>query len=233
MAKKTTESKEAAAERRQRELAALTSGVAAFSLMGDATRPATPAPTPAETPAPAAPDTPAAPSTAPAAEVTLPVTAKEPEGKKAAPAPEVTAVPTAPVQVVEPAVAAPATVADEPRAAAPAPLPSPAPASAPEAEEGEEEQADEELPAAAPVAAAGGELDLAQLFVPSAEKKTTTLRITADHQQYFTQLGFILGGGASAPDIIHNILSRFREEHEAQLQKAMKKQIRQMMAPKK
>ncbi len=81
--------------------------------------------------------------------------------------------------------------------------------------------------------AGGGELDLAQLFVPSAEKKTTTLRITADHQQYFTQLGFILGGGASAPDIIHNILNRFRQEHEAQLQKAMKKQIRQMMAPKK
>lgn len=231
MAKKTTESKEAAAERRQRELAALTSGVAAFSLMGDATRPATPAPTPAETPAPAAPDTPAAPSTAPATEVTPPVTDKEPEGKKAAPAPEVAAVPTAPIQAVELAVAAP--VGEEPRAAAPAPLPSPAPASAPEAEDGEEEQADEELPITAPVAAASGELDLAQLFVPSAEKKTTTLRITADHQQYFTQLGFILGGGASAPDIIHNILNRFREEHEAQLQKAMKKQIRQMMAPKK
>ncbi|MET4107689.1 hypothetical protein [Hymenobacter sp. UYP22] len=229
MAKKTTESKEAAAERRQRELAALTSGVAAFSLMGDAPRPAAPAPAPAETPAPAVAQAPAAPSTPPTAEVAPPAEAKEPAGKKAAP--EVIPIPVAPVQVVEPAAAAPTSVGEEPRAGAPAPLPSPAPASAPE-EEAEGEEVDEELPVAPPVAA-GGELDLAQLFVPSAEKKTTTLRITADHQQYFTQLGFILGGGASAPDIIHNILSRFRQEHEAQLQKAMKKQIRQMMAPKK
>ncbi|GAB2797956.1 hypothetical protein HNQ93_004075 [Hymenobacter luteus] len=229
MAKKTTESKEAAAERRQRELAALTSGVAAFSLMGDAPRPVAPAPAPAEASAAAVAETPAAPSMPPAAEVAPPAAAKEPAGKKATPAPEVAAVPAAPVQAVEPAAAAPAPVGEEPRAAAPAPLPSPAPASAPEEEDGEEA---EELPVATPVTA-GGELDLAQLFVPSAEKKTTTLRITADHQQYFTQLGFILGGGASAPDIIHNILNRFRQEHEAQLQKAMKKQIRQMMAPKK
>lgn len=227
MAKKTIESKEAAAERRQRELAALTSGVAAFSLMGDAPRPVAPAPAPAETPAAAVAEMLATPSTPSAAEVAPPAASKEPEGKKAAPAPEVAAVPAAPVQAVEPAAAAPAPVGEEPRSTAPAPLPSPAPASAPEEEDGEE--AEEELPVATPVA----ELDLAQLFVPSAEKKTTTLRITADHQQYFTQLGFILGGGASAPDIIHNILSRFREEHEAQLQKAMKKQIRQMMAPKK
>ncbi|AYA39053.1 hypothetical protein D3Y59_17865 (plasmid) [Hymenobacter oligotrophus] len=229
MTKKTTETKEAAAERRQRELAALTSGVAAFSLMGDAPRPVAPAPAPVEAPAPAVAETPAAPSTPSAAEVAPPAAVKEPEGKKATPASEVAAVPVAPVQAVEPAVA-PSPVGEEPRSAAPAPLPLSAPASAPEEEDGEE--AEEELPVAPPVAA-GGELDLAQLFVPSAEKKTTTLRITADHQQYFTQLGFILGGGASAPDIIHNILSRFREEHEAQLQKAMKKQIRQMMSPKK
>ncbi|RSK45461.1 hypothetical protein [Hymenobacter rigui] len=132
---------------------------------------------------------------------------------------------------MEPVAVAPAPVGEEPHTPASAPPPASAAASAPEAED--EAEADDEPAVAAPVAAAGGELDLAQLFVPSAEKKTTTLRITADHQQYFTQLGFILGGGASAPDIIHNILTRFREEHEAQLQKAMKKQIRQMMAPKK
>ncbi|UOQ75185.1 hypothetical protein [Hymenobacter cellulosilyticus] len=78
-----------------------------------------------------------------------------------------------------------------------------------------------------------GELDLARLFVPSSEKKGTTLRITADHQQFFTNMGFLLGNGASAPDIIHNILTRFRADHEAQIQKAMKKQMRQMMTPKK
>lgn len=216
MAKKITESKEAAAERRQRELAALTSGVAAFSLMGDAPRPVAPAPAPA----PAVAEKPAAPSTPPVAEVTPPAATTEPEGKMAAPAPEAAPAPAPPVQAVAPAAAEPARVGEEPRAGAAAPA------------EADAEEADEEAPVAAPVAA-GGELDLTQLFVPSAEKKTTTLRITADHQQYFAQLGFILGGGASAPDIIHNILSRFRQEHEAQLQKAMKKQIRQMMAPKK
>ncbi|WP_426491342.1 hypothetical protein [Hymenobacter sp. 102] len=229
MAKKTPESKEAAAERRQRELAALTSGVAAFSLMGDAPRPEALAPAPAQAPTPAAPETLAAPATPPVAVTLRPAAAKEPAGKKAAPAPEVAAVPAAPVQAIEPAATVP--VGEKPRAAVPAPVPSPAPARAPE--EDDEAETDDELPTPAPVMAGGGELDLAQLFVPSAEKKTTTLRITADHQQYFTQLGFILGGGASAPDIIHNILNRFRQEHEAQLQKAMKKQIRQMMAPKK
>ncbi|MBT9395030.1 hypothetical protein KLP40_17825 [Hymenobacter sp. NST-14] len=227
MAKKTPESKEAAAERRQRELAALTSGVAAFSLMGDAPRPATPAPAPVEAPAPATAQAPVVPATA--AVAAPPVGAKEQEGKKVASAPEPAPAPAAPVQAVESVMEAPAPIGEEPRATA---LPVP-PAAASTPEEPDDAEADDELPASTAPVAAAGELDLTQLFVHSSEKKTTTLRITADHQQYFAQLGFILGGGASAPDIIHNILNRFRQEHEAQLQKAMKKQIRQMMAPKK
>ncbi|GAB3241040.1 hypothetical protein GCM10027346_35990 [Hymenobacter seoulensis] len=208
MAKKTPESKEAAAERRQRELAALTSGVAAFSLMGEAPR--LPTPEPAPVPAPVAVAPPAEPA---------PAAASQPEPKKPAPA-RVSG------------KAAPAARGGQE-------TPAPAAVAAPEPEDEEEDEDKDELaeaeaaPAEPLLPVTPGELDLASLFVPSTEKKGTTLRITADHQQFFTNLGFILGSGASAPDIIHNILNRFRAEHEAQILKAMKKQLRQMMAPKK
>lgn len=228
MAKKIPESKEDAAARRQRELALLTSGVAAFSLMGE-TPP--PAPAPVQTSAPA--PVPAAPAaTAPVAitaEVATPAPQPipEPEGKKAAAQPtaatsgKATATPTAtPVKRVgeEPVgpaktASAPVTVETEPEADDDAELGEP----------------DAEVPATTET----GGLDLSQLFVPSSEKKGTTLRITADHQQFFTNLGFLLGNGASAPDIIHNILTRFRAEHEAPIQKALKKQMRQLLYPKK
>lgn len=219
MAKKTPESKEDAAARRQRELAALTSGVAAFSLMGE-TPPA--APTPVEAAQPTIPVA-AAPTATPApAPVPEPAELKEVVPPAAAATPGPTAAPsTAPAKRVgeEPAIAPKATVA-------------------PPAVEDESDSDDEDGEADAPEVdtappMASGELDLARLFVPSSEKKGTTLRITADHQQFFTNLGFLLGNGASAPDIIHNILTRFRAEHEAQIQKAMKKQIRQLVAPKK
>lgn len=223
MAKKTPESKEAAAERRQRELALLTSGVAAFSLMGETPPPAA-APVPA--PAPPAPVAvaPAATPAAPAA----PEPVRVPAGVKAAAPPAVAATPitasTAPT-------AAPAKRVGEGPAASPKATTAPP---AVEDESAADDEAEQDAPAADGSAPAEtGELDLARLFVPSSEKKGTTLRITADHQQFFTNLGFLLGSGASAPDIIHNILTRFRAEHEAQIQKAMKKQMRQLMAPRK
>lgn len=108
-----------------------------------------------------------------------------------------------------------------------------APAAAQSEADAEEETEPDTLEAEASAPTETGELDLARLFVPSNEKKGTTLRITADHQQFFTNLGFLLGNGASAPDIIHNILNRFRADHEGQIQKAMKKQMRQLLSPKK
>ncbi|GAA4379840.1 hypothetical protein [Hymenobacter koreensis] len=214
MAKKTPESKEEAAARRQRELAALTSGVAAFSLMGGP-----PAPAPVEAPAaPAAP----APAATPAPEPAL-----QPAGKKAAAPPAV----ETPAQDKAASTTAPAKrVGEEPVASLKA-VSAPAQGDTePEADEDPEQDAPE---VEAATSTEPGELDLARLFVPSSEKKGTTLRITADHQQFFTNMGFLLGNGASAPDIIHNILTRFRADHEAQIQKAMKKQLRQLMTPKK
>lgn len=215
MAKKTPESKEEATARRQRELAALTSGVAAFSLMGDTPRPAAPAPAPVEAPAIPAPAAPEA--------VEIPAPAPKP-------APKPAAAKTAP-EPARQAAAAPskAGVGEGTISAAPSRTNTPA------VEEPEELEPEEgETPAAGlPAQAQTGELDLAALFVPSTEKKGTTLRITADHQQFFTNLGFLLGHGASAPDIIHNILNRFRAEHEDQIQKALKKHLRQMMGSKK
>jgi len=142
--------------------------------------------------------------------------------------------------------AAPVPVAEVPAAITPAPKPTaePAPVAVaaptiipvPEAGALTPDAADApELPTPEPTAPEPVDpveptaLDLAGLFVPSAEKKGATLRITSDHQQFFAQMGFLLGGGASAPDIIHNILTRFRTTHDAQVQKALQKQMRQML----
>ncbi|SET97339.1 hypothetical protein [Hymenobacter actinosclerus] len=237
MAKKTPESKEDAAARRQRELAALTSGVAAFSLMG--------APAQPEQPQPAAPTQVAQPA-APTPVASKPVNSKpansKPVASKAVVQPPQPAVTSAPVAV---AAASPAGGAGQEPEEEPETAIKPSAAAAggePEDELDELDELDESQQqqqqqqsseAEASLPAEGAELDLAQLFVPSAEKKGTTLRITADHQQFFTQIGFLLGAGASAPDIVHNILTRFRADHEAQIQKALKKKMRLMLSSKK
>jgi len=230
MAKKTPESKEDAAARRQRELALLTSGVAAFSLMGEAPRPeapvAAPAAAPAQAPTSAAPVGPAAADPAPAAAqpapVATPPASPQPNTRKADAQPA-----AAPSKAAE-AISQAKRVGEGPAAAA-----TPAPTLSVAEEEVPDEADADPTPEPPVTPAESSELDLTQLFVPSAEKKGTTLRITADHQQFFTNLGFLLGNGASAPDIIHNILTRFRVDHEAQIQKAMKKQMRLLLAPKK
>ncbi|WP_226163707.1 hypothetical protein [Hymenobacter terricola] len=220
MAKKTPETKEAAAERRQRDLAALTSGVAAFSLMGEAPRPSAPVVVPAAQ-EPVAATPPAAASAEVAA--SQPVVA-EPETKQEKSQPVSAPAPVAPsVEATAPAGRGGEEATSTNTVAASLP-------SAPDEDLPEEAEPGDADPKPA---GAATELDLAQLFVPSAEKKGTTLRITAEHQQFFAQVGFILGAGASAPDIIHNVLARFRADHEIQIQKAMKKQLRQMMSPKK
>lgn len=225
MAKKTPESKEDAAARRQRDLALLTSGVAAFSLMGE-----TPAPAAAPAAAPAE-----APVAAPAAAAVATPAPKPVQQAKESKAPTPPAVVPTPVQAAATAPAAAKRGGEKPAPSAKSPKATAASQREPDAQEPEQEEADELEASEVETATATepGELDLARLFVPSNEKKGTTLRITADHQQFFTNMGFLLGNGASAPDLIHNILTRFRADHEAQIQKAMKKQLRLMMSPKK
>ncbi|MFC7670574.1 hypothetical protein ACFQT0_26745 [Hymenobacter humi] len=86
-----------------------------------------------------------------------------------------------------------------------------------------------------PASATGNTLQFSfeGLYAPSEEKKTFQVRITATHQQLFQQMGLLLGGGASSADVIHNILNQFVEQHEQQIQKALQRQLRQMMSPKK
>ena len=83
------------------------------------------------------------------------------------------------------------------------------------------------VPAAAPATGGEASLDFAGLVAASGEKKTFQVRITASHQQFFQQVGVLLGGGASSADVIHNILTAFRAAHEAQLQAALQQQLRQ------
>ena len=70
-------------------------------------------------------------------------------------------------------------------------------------------------------------LDLDSLFIPSSDKKTFTCRLTDDHYQYLLMLGTIVGNGTSPPDIVHNIIARFIDEHDEQIQKTMMKNMRQ------
>lgn len=111
---------------------------------------------------------------------------------------------TASREVIPEKATAPVDVADEPE------------------EEGEELAQPEAV--ATPVAA----FDLAALFKPTSDKKDTTLRITSDHQKFFTKVGIFLGDGATAPDIIHNILMLWRTQHEPEIIRAMKKASRQL-----
>ncbi|UOQ68764.1 hypothetical protein [Hymenobacter volaticus] len=92
----------------------------------------------------------------------------------------------------------------------------------------EQTQQDEE-PVPQPVLAAQASLDVKSLFVPTKDKKTVMFRITPAMHQYFQQIGMILGNGTSVPDVVHNILTQWKAEHGGQVQKAMQKQLRQML----
>lgn len=71
-----------------------------------------------------------------------------------------------------------------------------------------------------------GNFDLASLFLPATEKKTAQMRLTDTHYQYLLLLGTIVGGGAPPPDIVHNLVQQFIDKHDAQVQKAIAKQVR-------
>ena len=230
MAKASTKKPKLTPEEQMAELARLTGSVAAISHMGTSQPFVLPAPAPETTPtlAASAPEPAAVPvEAAPPVEAVkteqsvpaVPVTATEP-APAAAPAPAVSAA------VLEPK--------GEKASAVVAPAPPAAPAAAAPVEDDLEEEVEVE---AAPTPAATGDgkekLDLTSLFADSAEKKTFQIRITASHQQFFQQMGLLLGGGASSTDVIHNILAQFKAANEAQIQKAFQRQLRQMMSPKK
>ena len=231
MAKASTKKPKLTPEEQMAELARLTGSVAAISHMGTSQPFVLPSPAPEAAPMPAA-------------------SAPEPAVEPVEPAPPVAAappeppVPVAPVATAEPApqpvpVPAPAasSIPIEPKGEKTAAVAAPAPHAAPAAEVPAEDAPDEEEAEAAPTPAATGDgkdkLDLTSLFADSAEKKTFQIRITASHQQFFQQMGLLLGGGASSTDVIHNILAQFKAANEAQIQKAFQRQLRQMMSPKK
>jgi hypothetical protein len=233
MAKASTKKPKLTPEEQMAELARLTGSVAAISHMGTSQPFVLPTPAPETTP------TPAASAPEPAA---VPVEAA-PSVPAAKPEPSV---PVAPVAASEPApqlaaapVPAVSTVTVEPKGEKASAVVAPAPPAAPASEApGEDDLEEEEVEVeAAPTPAATGDvkdkLDLTSLFADSAEKKTFQIRITASHQQFFQQMGLLLGGGASSTDVIHNILAQFKAANEAQIQKAFQRQLRQMMSPKK
>ncbi|WP_201982581.1 hypothetical protein [Hymenobacter rubidus] len=233
MAKASTKKPKPTPEEQMAELARLTGSVAAISHMGTSQPFVLPTPAPEATPTPAAtaPEAAAVP-----VEAASPVPAAKPEPS----------VPVALVAATEPApqfAAAPEPAASavpvEPKGEKQSPVVAPAPSAAPSAElpvaDAEEEEAVEVEAAPMPAATGDGKdkLDLTSLFADSAEKKTFQIRITASHQQFFQQMGLLLGGGASSTDVIHNILAQFKAANEAQIQKAFQRQLRQMMSPKK
>jgi len=233
MAKASIKKPKLTPEEQMAELARLTGSVAAISHMGTSQPFVLPSPAPKTTPAP----TPATSAPEPAA---VPVEAAPPV-PAAVPEPPVTVAPIAAAEPTsQPAIApVPATsiAPMEPKEEkAPAVAP-PVPKAAPAAELSVEDASDEDEAEAVPTPAATGDgkdrLDLTFLFVDSAEKKSFQIRITASHQQFFQQMGLLLGGGASSTDVIHNILAQFKAANEGQIQKAFQRQLRQMMSPKK
>ena len=232
MAKASTKKPKLTPEEQMAELARLTGSVAAISHMGTSQPFVLPNPAPEPAPTPAA----TAPEPAPVSvEAAPPVPAAKPEPS----------VPVAPVTATEPApqlAAAPkpavSAVPAEPKGETASAVVAPAPPTAPAAEAPVADDLEEKVEVeAAPTPAATGDgkdkLDLTSLFADSAEKKTFQIRITASHQQFFQQMGLLLGGGASSTDVIHNILAQFKAANEAQIQKAFQRQLRQMMSPKK
>ena len=77
-----------------------------------------------------------------------------------------------------------------------------------------------------------GTVELASLFIPSADKKTFTMRLTDAHYQYLLLLGTIVGNGTSPPDIVHNILAHFIDRNDTQIQKSIAKHLRQRQSKK-
>ena len=212
MAKATTKKPKLTPEEQMAELARLTGSVASISHMGPSQPFALPAPEPVVAPAPPAAAVPATvepiaspASPTPVVEARTPVTTPAPLAPKEVPTSKA---PVAPAQVEQAAAAG-----EEP-------------GSAP----------DEDQEVEPPLATATGntpQFSFDGLYVPSEEKKTFQVRITATHQQLFQQMGLLLGGGTSSADVIHNILNQFVEQHEQQIQKALQRQLRQMMSPKK
>jgi hypothetical protein len=154
---------------------------------------------------------------------------EEQKGEKVLPAlpPEPTATasvapePTAPSALNK----APA-LASEPT---PAPTPKSAPQPAPPASA-------ENEPASTVEAPKGSEttnFDISSLFEKSpTDKKTWVTRITEQHREYLSLLGTSVGGGASIPDMVHNIISQYIKANDAELQKALHKKLRQRLIKK-
>ncbi|WP_324679984.1 hypothetical protein [Hymenobacter sp. GOD-10R] len=234
MAKASTKKPKLTPEEQMAELARLTGSVAAISHMGTSQPFVLPTPAPEPTPTPTPVATAPEPAAAPV-EAAPPVPAAKPEPS----------VLVAPVATTEPApqlAAAPEPTTSaapvEPKGETATPVVALAPPATPAAGAPVEDDLEEEVEVeAAPTPAATGDgkekLDLTSLFADSAEKKTFQIRITASHQQFFQQMGLLLGGGASSTDVIHNILAQFKAANEAQIQKAFQRQLRQMMSPKK
>jgi len=235
MAKASAKKPKLTPEEQMAELARLTGSVAAISHMGTSQpfvlpgvapapetmpMPAAHPPEPAAVPVEATPPVPAVQQEPPV--TVAPIVAVEPTPQPATPQmPAASATPIEPKGEKAPAVATP--------------VPPIAPAAELPVEDDQDE--DEEDAEAVPTPAATGDgkdkLDLTSLFEESSEKKTFQIRITAIHQQFFQQMGLLLGGGASSTDVIHNILAQFKEANEGQIQKAFQRQLRQMMSPKK
>ncbi len=234
MAKTSIKKPKLTPEEQMAELARLTGSVAAISHMGTSQPFVLPGAAPETA---VAPTTPAASAPEPAAapvETAPPVPAVQPEPTvTVAPIPAVEPEP----QPATPPVAAASADPVEPKGEK-APVVAPTvPPVAPAAElPAEDDQAEEEAEVVPTPAAPGDgkdKLDLTSLFADSAEKKSFQIRITASHQQFFQQMGLLLGGGASSTDVIHNILAQFKAANEVQIQKAFQRQLRQMMSPKK
>lgn len=155
-----------------------------------------------------------------------------PTNEAAAPtAPEST--PTPAPETPTPAQVSPPAPAVEPTSVAPAPEQVASPVAV--APSVEDTSADEPMTETAPEPTASvdaGNFDLASLFLPATEKKTAQMRLTDSHYQYLLLLGTIVGGGTPPPDIVHNLVQQFIDKHDAQVQKAIAKQMRQRQAKK-
>ena len=153
---------------------------------------------------------------------------EEQKGEKASVAPSnEAATPTVPESTPAPETATPAQ-ASQPAPAAPAStqvtpsvVAAPAQTITPEVE-GSQDTAPESA-----ITVEVGTLDLASLFAPSAAKKVVNTRLSDAHYQYLLMLGTIVGNGASPPEIVHNLIAQFIDKNDAQIQKAIAKQLRQ------
>ncbi|QIL78414.1 hypothetical protein [Hymenobacter sp. HDW8] len=109
------------------------------------------------------------------------------------------------------------------------PTPSPSPETNSESESIEDSTVDPTASVEMTADREAASFDLTSLFVPSSEKKTFSLRIPDRHYQYLLLLGTIVGAGASPPDIIYNLVEQFIDKHDAEVQKAIQKKLRQRL----